>query len=63
MTDYEYEYRIRPADARCVQVRRIYGTDENPLNWRLYLLCDSEEHAEDVLRLLQMTEQIEMVVE
>jgi hypothetical protein len=63
MNEYLYEYRLDHRDPRTVQVRRIYGTDENPLNWRLYLVCDSEEHAEYVLRLLQLTEQIETVRE
>ena len=52
-TATEYEYRQCPADAKLIQVRFKQPKRCYYPAWSVYMLCNTEAHAEHVLYLLQ----------
>lgn len=61
MDDRGYEYRISPKAPQIVQVRRKTTDGHNPVNWGLYMNCDSPDDAERILTLLKSDQSEGMV--
>lgn len=61
MPDLDFEYRISPKAPQVVQVRRKTTDGHNPVNWGLYMHCDSPDEAERILALLQSNQTEGMV--